>query len=857
MKTRRFLLLCVWLPLVLGIAACETEFGFRNPNSGIVTVRHRFPFTLNVPPGTQVSDITILLDEVEVPTAGWRRPIALRPGADRIRGSLRDVAKGSHALRAVLTPPTGPVLEDEILFEMADRARFDVRESVEQLHVTRALPDQPAALIDRWGNEVAAGTTDAQGSLVLRLVAPDWGYRVVVGAGAREASPRVRVWSEAESLPPQSFYAAQVLEPGYGYIETRDGTKLSVYVSLPGPVEDGPYPTLVNYSGYDPSRPGSPVDLPQAVLDQICPVIPVLCDAPDHPSGLVLGTLGFATVGVNMRGTACSGGAYDYFEPLQLLDGYDAIETIARQEWVLHNEVGMAGLSYPGISQLFVASTRPPSLAAITPLSVIAMTSDSITSPGGILNNGFALEWGQQVVDRADPFGHGWEQDQVDAGDTICEENQLLHSQKADIIQRARDFPYYVPEVYDPVNPVSFVGQIEVPVFTAGGWQDEQTGGHFSTLWDLFEGSPAVRYTGYNGAHADGYTPHIVVELKNFLDLYVRRAIEPISQTVRSAGPALFADIFGFSPLPPERLTGFASYEEALAAYEAEPPVRIIFEVGAPTDMSGNIGPGSPIGAFELGFDEWPPEEIAPERWYFNADGSLRDFPPTDLDPSGSSFAHDAAKGQETYEVDSAFEAQIPDIVWAPWQADRQVVFVSDPLAETKVMVGPASGDLYLRSTAVDADLEVLVSEVRPDGQETLVQSGWLRASRRLLAPHASPLRPVHTNLESDELLLPPNDWVLARVEIFPFAHVFRAGSRIRVSVSSPGGNRGRWRFETLEFAAEEVRHAISHSAQFPSSILFPVIPGVEVESPLPPVPSLRAQPSRDYAPHTNAPHTP
>ena len=79
-----------------------------------------------------------------------------------------------------------------------------------------------------------------------------------------------------------------------------------------------------------------------------------------------------------MRGTGCSGGAFDYFEPLQGLDGYDAIETIARQPWVLHHKVGMMGVSYGGISQLFVGATRPPSLAAITPLSVIDNTQTTL-----------------------------------------------------------------------------------------------------------------------------------------------------------------------------------------------------------------------------------------------------------------------------------------------------------------------------------------------------------------------------------------------------------------------------------------------------------------------------------------------
>ena len=40
--------------------------------------------------------------------------------------------------------------------------------------------------------------------------------------------------------------------------------------------------------------------------------------------------MGFAVVDVNMRGTGCSGGAFDFFEPLQSLDGYDIVETDRR-----------------------------------------------------------------------------------------------------------------------------------------------------------------------------------------------------------------------------------------------------------------------------------------------------------------------------------------------------------------------------------------------------------------------------------------------------------------------------------------------------------------------------------------------
>ena len=138
-------------------------------------------------------------------------------------------------------------------------------------------------------------------------------------------------------VPPTSLYTDQVLPaPGFGYLTARDGTTLSVNVLLPGPPEEGPYPTVVEYSGYQPSDPAAG-GFPQ-----------------------IFTAMGYAYVGVNMRGTGCSGGSYEFFEPMQSLDGYDAIETVAAQPWVLNNRVGMVGVSYPGISQLYVAATQPP-----------------------------------------------------------------------------------------------------------------------------------------------------------------------------------------------------------------------------------------------------------------------------------------------------------------------------------------------------------------------------------------------------------------------------------------------------------------------------------------------------------------
>ncbi len=147
----------------------------------------------------------------------------------------------------------------------------------------------------------------------------------------------------------------------------------------------------------------------------------------------------------------------------------------------------MVGISYGGISQLFVAATRPPSLAAITPLSVIDNTQTTLY-PGGILNTGFALSWAKDRVHDARPAsttgGQAWALKRIKGGDKTCKANQALHAEAVDLLAKIRANDYYVPKVADPLAPITFVHKIKVPTFLACQWTDEQTGGHCPTLAD-------------------------------------------------------------------------------------------------------------------------------------------------------------------------------------------------------------------------------------------------------------------------------------------------------------------------------------------------------------------------------------
>ena len=726
----------------------------------------------------------------------------------------------------------------------AQAATFTARGSVEQVYATDLTPGEQVTLLDGAGATVATRQANELGGALFRDVAPGKRYRVQSADGTRSGA--LTVLPDQPAPPSTGVYDQSIPSSGYGYLTTRDGTQLSIYVhppsdvggALPGvqppSVPAGPTPTLIEYSGYGYANP----------------------EGPESGIAALANLMGFTVVDVNMRGTGCSGGAFDFFEPLQGLDGYDVIETIARQPWVLHNKVGMMGISYGGISQLFTAKNRPPSLTAIAPFSVIDQTQTTLY-PGGILNTGFAVAWAQERVHDAKPAspdgGQPWAYKRIQDGDSTCEHNQVLHPEAVDLMAKIRANDHYVPEVADPLSPLTFVDKIDVPTFMACQWTDEQTGGHCPTLAKRFTGTNRKWFTFTNGTHVDSLAPTTYNRWCDFLSLYVaRQAPAERCAPNAAAAPVIYQEAMGIPgvTMPPDPIQLQPTYAGALAAFEQQPPIRVLFDNG-----SGGKQPGEPQPGFEQSWPSFPIPGTTARSWYLGDKGALGDGPPAKA--GADSFTWDpGARPLTNFTGDTGaggLWTATPDYDWTQNPRGTAVSYVTSPLTAHTTVIGAGAVEAWVRSSAPNVDLQATISEIRPDGKEVFVQGGWLRANERKLdSAKSTQLEPVLSLREADVEPMPANQYVPLTIPLYYQGHAYRTGSRIRVTISAPNGDQPIWSFGETEPSGTATID-VARSADMPSRLLLPVVPGVSVPPvPAQPCPGLRGEPCRTYQPLMN-----
>ena len=201
-------------------------------------------------------------------------------------------------------------------------------------------------------------------------------------------------------------------------------------------------------------------------------------------------------------------------------------------------------------------------------------------------------------------------------------------------------------------------------------------------------------------------------------------------------------------------------------------------------------------------FDHWPPRGYVPERFHLQPDGALATQPPgesaTDVyryDPADPTPAVGGVRmvARGSGRVDNtALEAR-PDVL----------TYTTAPLDQDVEVIGEISAEIWFRSSLPYADVFVRLCDVGPRGRSVNVCDGLVSLSGA-------------------------DQTTCATVTLWPTAHRFTRGHRIRVQVSSgafpryarnPGTGEPHAAATSLRAAEQTVHHDTAH----PSAIVLPV----------------------------------
>ena len=572
-----------------------------------------------------------------------------------------------------------------------------------------------------------------------------------------------------------------------GYLSAADGVKLRYSVLLPA--SSGRFPVIVNYSGYDPGAIGG---LAYRRGDSAM--------SPNLDRTLL--EHGYAVMGVNARGTGCSEGEFDFLGPKYGEDGRDAVEFAATQAWSNGN-VGMANWSWAGMSQIATASDRPPHLKAIAPGMVLGDPRLDSWAPGGVPAPAFIKDWRLFLHSRWEAIRQSAAVEHDDSCVAQIAENlrgEERHAITTEVARHPlRDAWIQTRQLRDRTH------LIQVPVLSMESFQDEAVTsreGYYQETLD--QGRLWMVQT--NGGH----------------DLYESLAF---------------------------RSTLLAFFDHFVKGQENGFEKRPHLEVWMDTTSH-------PAGAGEHAF-----YEAASPGWTFR-----RDQVPTRVQPL--TFALDAGgklslQDTNATSLPDSYQYPVPgpsidvgesEATWGPepagWKTGS-LSYTSPVLQQDILAYGPASVDLYISSTASDADLQVTLTEIQPDGQEVFIQRGWLRLSDRAIdEAHSTATRPVLLDTPEAIRALVPEEPVLARVELNKFSYLFRTGTRLRIWIDTPSF----WGGYGFAYDPLPATNKVWHDARHPSRLVIGELTDVEIPKQTPSGCERLKEPCRPDPLHLNTP---
>ena len=444
-------------------------------------------------------------------------------------------------------------------------------------------------------------------------------------------------------------------------------------------------------------------------------------------------TRGIVGAVVDVRGTGGSEGTLkgNYFSPREQRDGYLLVEHFGTRPYS-NGRVGMTGGSYVGITQYLTAEQRPPHLAAITPIVALSDLYREGYTHDGIPNFFFD----SQYLGVQQPASYtGFNSDASYFQESIpAKLGQATGSPTLafDYLSRPNDGPFYRAR-----SPLYRASRIRVPTLIYDGWHD----GFILGANEMYRALSKRR------------------------GVETRLVVDPC--THKGCGPP-FDPLTNPSNLDNSEAVVFEFLRKHLvpgARTPKRPRVRVYLQ-----------GRGR-----WLDRDSWPPRGSR-TRKLFLAPRQLRAAPPR---ATTQSYATNPAAGLGMSFNQYGTVAASPYIPLDQRTAQEAgLTWRTATLARPLRLAGGGALRLVASSSASDTDWFARLSDLAPDGSESIITEGFLRASHRELDRRRTrPLRPWHTNTRPRPI--EPGRAYRYDLAIWPTAYEVARGHRLQLRVTS------------------------------------------------------------------------
>jgi putative CocE/NonD family hydrolase len=564
-------------------------------------------------------------------------------------------------------------------------------------------------------------------------------------------------------------------------MRTRDGVTLRADVYRPD--ASGKFPVLVVRTPYDKSA-----GMAATEKDYFPP-------------------RGYVVVVQDTRGRHASEGEFMPFVN-EGRDGYDAIEWAAGLPWS-NGGVGTVGQSYMGLVQYFAAPERPPHLRAMSPVSGPVSYFENFTYRRGAFEIGWVLAYFTFMA-RDTLMRKGlYEQERAKLDSFVSypdipmapiKRDAYKHLPLADWGERLKNgAPYLARYIgnskYGPfwaeTDLRTRFNQIDVPMLHVGSW------------YDVFQYDTLTMF--------NGMREHAMSERAR---LGQRLLMGPWAHLLPYA-------------VPTSKGTGEIDFgpEAVIELHAAHLRWFDHFLKGADNGVLDE----APIRLFVMGENRWRGENewpLARTRYTdvflrsggransLSGDGALSFAQPGDEQPDR--YVYDPndpvpTRGGNTLGIRSGVYDQTE-----VEKRDDVLVYTGDVLTKDLEVTGPITLKLHAASSARDTDFTAKLVDVRPDNYAQNIAGGIMRTRFR-------------ESLSAPSLISPDKVYEYT-VDLWSTSHVFKAGHRIRLEVSSsnfPNFDRNPNTGHDFGVDAEVVaaRQTVFHDGRYPSHLILPVIP--------------------------------